>query len=58
MRVEVDNPGMWTVHQPRPDAVLNSGGPTTFTVMADVPANAQANDRGPTITPVIESNAV
>ena len=56
MRVEVDNPGMWTVHQPtRPDAVLNSGGSTTFTVMVDVPANAQANDRGPTITPVIES---
>ena len=38
MRVEVDNPGMWTVHQPtRPDAVLNSGGSTTFTVMVDVP---------------------
>ena len=56
MRVEVDNPGMWTVHQPtRPDAVLNSGGSTTFTVMVEVPANAQANDRGPTITPVIES---
>ena len=56
MRVDVENSGMWTVHQPtRPDAVLNAGTSTTFVVHVDVPANAQADDRGPTITPVIES---
>ena len=56
MRVDVENPGMWSVHQPtRPDAVLNAGSSTTFVVNIDVPFNAQADDRGPTITPVIES---
>ena len=56
MRADVANEGTWTVHQPsRPDAVLNPGKSTTFEVVIDVPENAQANDRGPTITPVIES---
>ena len=56
MRADVANEGTWTVHQPsRPDAVLNPGKNTTFEVVIDVPENAQANDRGPTITPVIES---
>jgi len=56
MSVLVENAGQWTVHQPtRPDAVLNSGMSTTFEVVIDVPHNAIANDRGPTITPVIES---
>ena len=56
MRVDVENLGTWTVHQPtRPDAVLNPGASTTFEVVIDVPENAQANDRGPSITPVIES---
>ena len=56
MRVDVENAGAWNVQQPtRPDAVLNSGTSTTFEVVVDVPENAQANDRGPTITPVIES---
>lgn len=56
MRADVDNSGTWTVHQPtRPDAVLNPGATTTFEVVVDVPENAQADDRGPTITPVIES---
>ena len=56
MRADVANEGTWTVHQPtRPDAVLNSGATTTFEIIVDVPENAQANDRGPTITPVIES---
>ena len=56
MRADVENEGTWTVHQPtRPDAVLNAGTSSTFEIVVDVPANAQANDRGPTITPVIES---
>ena len=56
MRAEVVNEGTWTVHQPtRPDAVLNPGKSTTFEVVIDVPENAQADDRGPVITPVIES---
>ena len=56
MRADVTDEGTWTVHQPtRPDAVLNPGKSTTFEVVIDVPHNAQANDRGPTITPVIES---
>ena len=56
MRVDVENEGAWTVHQPiRPDAVLNPGTSTTFEVMVDVPSTAQANDRGPTLTPVIDS---
>jgi len=56
MRVEVADEGTWTVHQPtRPDAVLNAGASTTFQVVVDVPENAQADDRGPRITPIIES---
>ncbi len=56
MRVDVENAGSWIVHQPsRPDAVLNSGTSTTFEVLVDLPITAQADDRGPTITPVIES---
>ena len=56
MRVDVENEGSWTVHQPtRPDAVLNSGTSTTFEVAIDLPITAQADDRGPTITPIIES---
>ena len=56
MRVDVENEGNWIVHQPtRPNAVLNSGATTTFEIEIDVPLNAQANDRGPTITPIIES---
>ena len=56
MRVDVENAGAWIVHQPtRPDAVLNSGTSTTFEVLVDLPSTAQADDRGPTITPVIES---
>ena len=56
MRVEVEETFGWIVHQPtRPDAVLNPGTSTTFEIVVDVPQTAQANDRGPTITPVIES---
>lgn len=56
MSVTVEDEGQWVVHQPtRPDAVLNSGMSTTFKVIIDVPANAIADDRGPTLTPVIES---
>lgn len=56
MRVDVEDEGTWTVHQPtRPDAVLNPGTSTTFEVRVDLPPTAQADDRGPTITPVIDS---
>lgn len=56
MQVIVENEGLWIVHQPtRQNAVLNSGSSTTFTVVIEVPENAQANDRGPTIKPMIES---
>jgi len=56
MRVEVEEAGMWVVVQPtRPNAVLNAGTTTTFEVLIRVPATAQANDRGPKLTPVIES---
>ena len=56
MSVLVEDAGQWVVHQPtRPDAVLNSGMSTTFEIVIDVPHNAIANDRGPTIKPVIES---
>lgn len=56
MRVEVEEAGMWVVEQPtRPNAVLNAGTTTTFDVLVRVPSTAQADDRGPKITPVIES---
>lgn len=56
MRVDVEDAGAWIVHQPtRPDAVLNSGTSTTFEVLVDIPITAQADDWGPSITPVIES---
>ena len=56
MRVEVEEAGTWIVEQPtRPNAVLNAGGTTTFEVVVRAPSTAQANDRGPRLTPVIES---
>ena len=56
MRVDVENAGSWIVHQPtRPDAVLNAGTTTSFEVIIEVPEHAQAEETGPTITPVIES---
>jgi len=56
MRVNVENEGNWIVHQPtRPNAVLNAGASTKFEVEIEVPQTVQANDRGPIITPVIES---
>lgn len=56
MRVEVADLGQWSVEQPnRPPAVLNAGSSTSFIVTVTPPATAQAGDRGPTITPVIES---
>ncbi len=56
MRVLVEGAETWHVHQPtRPDAVLNPGSTTTFEINIDVPENAQSDDRGPTLTPVIES---
>lgn len=56
MHVVVEGSETWTVVQPnRPNAVLNAGGSTTFEITVQVPQTAQADDRGPTITPVIES---
>ncbi|MBR68600.1 MAG: hypothetical protein CMA86_03715 [Euryarchaeota archaeon] len=56
MRVEAEGSSDWVVHQPtRTQAVLNPGMSTTFEIQVDVPENAQANDRGPAITPIIES---
>ena len=56
MHVVVEGSAPWTVHQPeRPNAVLNAGGTTTFEITVQVPQTAQADDRGPKITPVIES---
>lgn len=56
MRVDVNNLGQWIVDQPtRPSAVLNPGASATFAVTVTSPTTAQAGDRGPTLTPVIES---
>ena len=56
MRVNVEQLGDWTVHQPtRPDAVLNPGATTTFEITIDVPVDARADEAGPMITPVLES---
>lgn len=56
VRMLVENPGQWTVEQPsRPAMVLNSGSTSTFNVRITAPLTAQAGDRGPVLTPVIES---
>ena len=56
MSVETVDAGQWVVHQPtRTNAVLNSGTSTTFDIVIDVPENAQGGDRGPIITPIIQS---
>ena len=52
----VEDQGQWIVEQPTgPPAVLNSGGSMTFDVYITVPDNAQADDRGPRLIPVLES---
>ena len=59
MRVDVEQLGGWTVHQPtRPDAVLNPGATTTFEITIDVPVDARADEAGPTVTPVLESKRI
>ena len=56
MRVSVDGGEGWTVDQPsRPNAVLNAGGSTTFEVLVKAPNDARADEEGPSITPIIES---
>lgn len=56
VRMQVENPGQWSVEQPsRPAMVLNSGSTSTFTVRITAPVTAQAGDRGPIVTPIIES---
>tara|TARA_B110001452_G_scaffold245278_1_gene229861 strand:+ start:17395 stop:20964 length:3570 start_codon:yes stop_codon:yes gene_type:complete len=52
----VEDQGQWIIEQPTgPPAVINSGGSASFDVYVSVPTNAQANDRGPRIIPVLES---
>ena len=54
--VLVEEQGQWVVEQPTgPPAVLNSGGSTTFDIHITAPQNAQSEDRGPRITPLLES---
>jgi len=54
--VQVETPGQWIVEEPsRPAMVLNSGSTATFDVRVRAPLTAQSGDRGPTITPIIES---
>jgi len=56
VRIQAENLGQWTVEQPsRPAMVLNSGSTSTFNVRITAPETAQAGDRGPVITPIIES---
>lgn len=56
MQVQSSNVLQWIVEQPtRTSAVINSAASTTFTVKVTAPANAQAGDEGPQITPIITS---
>lgn len=54
--VLVEDLGTWVVEQPSgPPTVLNSGGSATFDIHVTAPENAQAEDRGPRITPMLDS---
>ena len=56
MSVQSSGAMLWVVEQPtRPNAVINSGASTTFTIEVTAPNNAQAGDSGPSITPIITS---
>jgi uncharacterized membrane protein len=56
MSVQSSGSTLWIVEQPtRPNAVINSGASTTFTIEITAPANAQAGDNGPSIIPIITS---
>ena len=56
MSVQSSGGMLWVVEQPtRPNAVINSGASTTFTIEVTAPANAQAGDNGPSIIPIITS---
>ena len=56
MSVQTSGGLLWVVEQPtRPNAVINSGSTTTFTIEVTAPPNAQAGDNGPSITPIITS---
>ena len=56
MSVQSSGATLWVVEQPtRPNAVINSGASTTFTIKVTAPENAQAGDNGPTIIPIITS---
>ncbi len=56
MSVQSSGGMLWVVEQPtRPNAVINSGASTAFTIQVIAPNNAQAGDSGPSITPIITS---
>jgi len=56
MSVQSSGAMLWVVEQPtRPNAVINSGASTTFSIEVTAPANAQAGDDGPNIIPIITS---
>ena len=56
MEVAHGSLGMWTVEQPtRPDAVINPGASTTFSVKITAPTTGQAGDKAPEVTPSITS---
>ena len=56
MQVTHGSVGLWTIEQPtRPDAVINPGASTTFTVKVTAPETGQAGDKAPSLTPTITS---
>jgi len=56
MSVQSSGGLFWDVEQPtRPNAVINPGDSTTFSVKVTAPENAQAGDDGPILTPIIMS---
>ena len=56
MEVTHEAVGLWTIEQPtRPDAVINPGASTTFTVKVTAPETGQAGDKAPSLTPTITS---
>ena len=56
MEVDYEMEGLWQIQQPtRPDAAINPGGSTTFSVQVTAPETGQAGDKAPALTPIITS---
>lgn len=56
MEVDYELEGLWQIQQPtRPDAAINPGGSTTFSVQVTAPETGQAGDKAPALTPIITS---